>query len=267
MTESSSEALAESESNSRPNNNRIPGGNRTPSVLRLSNNNTHRGAAPGAAPHGGELGIANQSRRPFRFLPSRSAIGAPRPQRRPPPRGDWLLFPALCESFEYASLVQIESKDAQRRHNGGGRDADSLLRDVSVRLSQLREEGFLEPLRDFIRLIFTASYIFSPLLVLLCQVRETAAASRKFGELLSVWMMMGLFIEAVKLNSLLVLMSPTCKCVCVCVLFVSPENVSNVTIHGELLLLHKLNRVMFKISFAQFYLVACKRFGKLKLCS
>lgn len=166
MTESSSEALAESESNSQPNNNRIPGGNRTPSVLRLSNNNTHRGAAPGAAPHGGGgggggLAGANRSRRPFRFFPSRSAIGAPRPQRHPPPRCDWPLFPALCESFEYASLVQIESKYAQRRHNGGGRAADSLLRDVSVRLSQLREEDFPEPHRDLIRLIFTASS-FSP---------------------------------------------------------------------------------------------------------
>lgn len=144
MTESSSEALAESESNSQPNNNRIPGGNRTPSVLRLSNNNTHRGAAPGAAPHGRGGGDWPQPIRVagrFDFSPSRCAIGAPRPQRHPPPRCDWLLFPALRESFEYASLVQIESKSAQRRHNGGGRDADSLLRDVSVRLSQLSGGG------------------------------------------------------------------------------------------------------------------------------
>lgn len=47
---------------------------------------------------------ANQNLRRFRFFTSSAAIGPRRPQRPPPPWGDWSVFPALWKSFEYASL-------------------------------------------------------------------------------------------------------------------------------------------------------------------
>lgn len=123
--------------------NHIPGGNLTPSTFQPSNKNSLYSAPPGCGwkeKNSTDGDAANQRRQRFRFWDSSPAIGRSDPSRHPPTRSDWLLFPALWKSFEYASLCgslqrcwfKLTQISRRATHNGAEHSADTLLKDRSV---------------------------------------------------------------------------------------------------------------------------------------